>query len=246
MTSIRSAAAAGRTGKTDETDQRRSSGNTGMIFTSGTTSEKKLRLKEKHDEDICDRYRTGNQEYMTPQARSAIERAMWSWVILFMWNWSETSPKGKEGKSTAMKQEVDRCRMAPGIPLSKGKPWLSSAAGMPASTDSRRNGGGGGRSPGSGDRGCAGYYGCLQRRGRFGRPADSRFAVISLSDLLTPWGTDRKRLSLAAEADFVICLYNPRTRRDTIISIRRRYQPQPLVDTPCGYVKKHRTDEERR
>ena len=39
------------------------------------------------------------------------------------------------------------------------------------------------------------------------------FAVISLSDLLTPWELIEKRLCAAAEADFVICLYNPSSRK---------------------------------
>lgn len=42
-----------------------------------------------------------------------------------------------------------------------------------------------------------------------GAPLMHDFAVISLSDLLTPWDMIEKRIRLAAEADFVICLYNP-------------------------------------
>ena len=45
-----------------------------------------------------------------------------------------------------------------------------------------------------------------------GAPLTHDFAVISLSDLLTPWGKIEKRLSAAAQADFVICLYNPSSR----------------------------------
>ena len=42
-----------------------------------------------------------------------------------------------------------------------------------------------------------------------GAPLIHDFALISLSDLLTPWEKIEKRLLLASEADFVICLYNP-------------------------------------
>ena len=42
-----------------------------------------------------------------------------------------------------------------------------------------------------------------------GAPLIHDFAVISLSDLLTPWEKIEKRLLAAAEADFAICLYNP-------------------------------------
>ena len=46
-----------------------------------------------------------------------------------------------------------------------------------------------------------------------GAPLMHDFAVISLSDLLTPWETIEKRLLMAAEADFVICLYNPSSHK---------------------------------
>ena len=38
------------------------------------------------------------------------------------------------------------------------------------------------------------------------------FACISLSDRLTPWDVIEKRLEAAAAADFVIVLYNPRSK----------------------------------
>ncbi|WP_087066076.1 precorrin-3B C(17)-methyltransferase [Intestinibacillus massiliensis] len=46
-----------------------------------------------------------------------------------------------------------------------------------------------------------------------GAPLIHDFAVISLSDLLTPWEKIEKRLLAAAEADFVICLYNPSSKK---------------------------------
>lgn len=48
-----------------------------------------------------------------------------------------------------------------------------------------------------------------------GAPIGHDFAVISLSDLLTPWETIVKRLRAAAIADFVICLYNPGRKKRT-------------------------------
>ncbi|MFA6807785.1 MAG: precorrin-3B C(17)-methyltransferase [Eubacteriales bacterium] len=72
-----------------------------------------------------------------------------------------------------------------------------------------------------------------------GAPLISDFAVISLSDLLTPWDKIEKRLSGAALADFVICLYNPssKTRHDYLAKacdIIRRYQ---RADIPAGIVR---------
>lgn len=45
-----------------------------------------------------------------------------------------------------------------------------------------------------------------------GAPVGHDFCVISLSDLLTPWAKIEQRLKAAAEADFVIVLYNPVSR----------------------------------
>ena len=46
-----------------------------------------------------------------------------------------------------------------------------------------------------------------------GAPLMHDFAVISLSDLMTPWAVIEKRLRAAAAADFVICLYNPASHK---------------------------------
>jgi cobalt-precorrin 5A hydrolase/precorrin-3B C17-methyltransferase len=48
---------------------------------------------------------------------------------------------------------------------------------------------------------------------RAGAPLGHDFCAISLSDLLTPWATIRARLELAAAADFVVALFNPRSAR---------------------------------
>ena len=42
-----------------------------------------------------------------------------------------------------------------------------------------------------------------------GAPLTHDFAVVSLSDRLTPWETIEKRLLAAAQADFSIAIYNP-------------------------------------
>lgn len=45
-----------------------------------------------------------------------------------------------------------------------------------------------------------------------GSPLGHDFCSISLSDLLTPWAVIRDRLRAAAEGDFAVALYNPRSR----------------------------------
>ena len=46
-----------------------------------------------------------------------------------------------------------------------------------------------------------------------GAPLTHDFAAISLSDLLTPWEKIEKRLTCAAMADFVMVLYNPKSKK---------------------------------
>lgn len=72
-----------------------------------------------------------------------------------------------------------------------------------------------------------------------GAPLMHDFACVSLSDLLTPWETIIKRLDAALGADFVLALYNPRSRgrRDhllTALDIARRHRPP---HTPVGVVR---------
>ena len=72
-----------------------------------------------------------------------------------------------------------------------------------------------------------------------GAPLVHDFAVISLSDLLTPWELIEKRLSAAAEADFVICLYNPASRKradylQKACELILQYRSEKTV---CGFVK---------
>ena len=51
----------------------------------------------------------------------------------------------------------------------------------------------------------------LAAAARAGAPLGHDFCAINLSDNLKPWQTIEKRLRLAAEADFAIALYNPRS-----------------------------------
>ena len=58
-----------------------------------------------------------------------------------------------------------------------------------------------------------GVTAALSGAARLGAPLIHDFAVISLSDLMTPWETIEKRLRMAAEGDLVIVLYNPSSRK---------------------------------
>lgn len=72
-----------------------------------------------------------------------------------------------------------------------------------------------------------------------GAPLIHDFAAVSLSDALTPWETIARRLELAAEGDFVLCLYNPASRRrpDTLRRAAELLLRHRSPDTPCGLAR---------
>ena len=72
-----------------------------------------------------------------------------------------------------------------------------------------------------------------------GAPLVTDFAVISLSDLLTPWAAIEKRLEAAAEADFVIVLYNPRSpgRTEPLTKAHQILLRYRKPETPVGIVR---------
>jgi cobalt-precorrin 5A hydrolase / cobalt-factor III methyltransferase / precorrin-3B C17-methyltransferase len=72
-----------------------------------------------------------------------------------------------------------------------------------------------------------------------GAPLGHDHAYISLSDLHTPWEVIERRVTAAAEGDFTVCFYNPRSRaRDwqlpKALSVLAAHRPP---STPVGYVR---------
>ena len=72
-----------------------------------------------------------------------------------------------------------------------------------------------------------------------GAPLSHDFAVISLSDCMTPWELIKKRIKAMADSDMVMCIYNPSSRRrsgylkeacDIVLKVQS-------PDTVCGYVR---------
>ncbi len=72
-----------------------------------------------------------------------------------------------------------------------------------------------------------------------GAPLMHDLAIISLSDLMTPLDLIMKRVEMAAEGDFIVCLYNPKSKtRTTYLSqaceiLSKHRSP----DTPVGIVR---------
>lgn len=141
--------------------------------------------------------------------------------------------------STPMRREADRCRMA-FEEAQKGRDVA-----MVCSGDSGIYGMAGliyeiGKDyPGIGIEVVPGITAASGGAAVLGAPLMHDFAVISLSDLLTPWEKIEKRLLCAAQADFVICLYNPSSRKRADYLRRAcelilRYQ---APDTVCGITR---------
>lgn len=81
---------------------------------------------------------------------------------------------------------------------------------------------------------------------RVGTPLMHDFCAISLSDLMTPWPVIEQRLRAAAEADFVVVLYNPKSQKRTeqIAIAQRILAQQRSPDTPVALVRAaYRPDE---
>lgn len=179
----------------------------------------------------------GDKSQMTPRAAQALEK---SDVIIGYKKYIELISEDfshKELAASAMKGEMERCRCALERALegqtvaliSGGDPGIYGMAGLMLETAE-------GKTeveviPGVTAASCAGAV--------LGAPLVHDFAVISLSDLLTPWEVIEKRLEAASGADFVICIYNPRSAGRTehfarACDVVMRYRSG---DTPSGWVR---------
>lgn len=144
---------------------------------------------------------------------------------------------GKETIATGMTHEVERCRAAlrratEGADvalISSGDPGIYGMAGLAielAAEDGLE----------VAIEVIPGVTAASAAAAKLGAPLMVDFAVISLSDRLVAWETIRARLEAAAAADFVVALYNPRSRErvaqlDEAVAIFRRHRP---ATTPVG------------
>jgi len=72
-----------------------------------------------------------------------------------------------------------------------------------------------------------------------GAPLMHDFVTVSLSDLLTPWELIKKRVRLAAEGDFVLAVYNPKSKQRVtqIEEVQKILLEFRSPDTPVGIVR---------
>jgi len=184
----------------------------------------------------------GGTEHITQAAREAIEGAE---LIVGYTKYIDLIRgliNGKEVFETGMTQEIQRCSKAIEEALKgrdvcivcSGDPGIYAMAGLVF--DLLKNQNGEARIDVEIIPGIPALSACAAV---LGAPLMHDFASISLSDRLTPWEQIETRLELAAKADFVIILYNPRSkgRKDHLkhaIEIIMKYRSP---ETPVGIVK---------
>jgi precorrin-3B C17-methyltransferase len=182
----------------------------------------------------------GAIDLITPRAVHALETA--ELVVgykTYLELIAELIRPDQEVLSSAMMQEVDRCRKAIELADSGkkvalvcgGDPGIYAMAGLVFELVKET------ASPSKIEviPGIAALNSCAAI---LGAPLMHDFAAISLSDLLTPWEIIEKRLEAAAMADFVTVIYNPKSKKRTsqIVRAREIMLEHRQPSTPVGIV----------
>lgn len=191
----------------------------------------------------------GAIDLMAPRARIALEAAE---IVVGYRTYldlvHDCLNPASEVISSAMMQEIDRCRHALELAdqgkrvalVCGGDPGIYAMAGLvfelAQATDSTV--------PIDIIPGIAALNSCAAI---LGAPLMHDFAAISLSDLMTPWELIERRLEAVAPADFVVVIYNPKSKKrtDQIVRTREIMLAHRAPDTPVGIVsgatRKHET-----
>ncbi len=184
----------------------------------------------------------GRADLLTAQAREALRRADVVVGYEGYFAWADGLADDKERIALPLGQEVERARLAVGraaegqavCVISSGDPGIYGMAGVVLEALA-------GLEPGRVPEVAVvpGVSAVNAAAALLGAPLGHDFAVVSLSDLLTPWEIIEKRLRAAAVADFVLALLNPQSRRrdwqfPRAVAILREARP---ADTPVGIVR---------
>lgn len=178
----------------------------------------------------------GGKEHLTYKALEVLQRCRVVVGYHFYLDLISELLEGKRVIATGMRHELERCRQAIAevrsghdtCLISTGDPGLYGMAGpaLEVADDVAVE-----IVPGVSAAFCA--------AAEVGAPLMHDCCSISLSDLLTPWDVIEHRLRHAAQADFVIVLYNPKSRgrphhleRAVALLLRDK-----APDTPVGLVK---------
>ncbi len=185
----------------------------------------------------------GHEEEMTPKAARAIEDSEvivgYSTYIAII----RDLIADKEIVGNGMRQEVDRCQKAVDLAacgkrvavVSSGDPGVYGMAGLVLELAEKLP-----KEKRPAVEIIPGLTAANTSAAALGAPLMHDYAVISLSDLMTPWDQIKKRARLAAEGDFVIALYNPKSREraDYLNQIREIVLEYRKPSTPVGIVRK--------
>ena len=181
----------------------------------------------------------GGSRWMTWEARAALEQAEVLCGYTVYLDLIRGEFPDKEYFSTPMTQEIERCRAA----LERARSGRTTA--LVCSGDAGVYGMAGPvlelapQFPEVESQVVPGVTAALAGAAVLGAPLMHDFTVLSLSDLLTPWEVIRRRLELAAQGDFVLCLYNPssRRRRDHLRMACDIVLAHRGPETVCGWVR---------
>ena len=161
----------------------------------------------------------GEPDYLAPRAKGVLKDA--SVIVGYRTYMQLIEPEileGKETLETGMTDEIRRCQMAiekvlegkDTAVVSSGDAGIYGMAGLVLQLLEER------KLLGEVDvEVIPGIPALSAAAALLGAPLMHDFAVISLSDLLTPWEVIQSRVEAAAKADFVIVLYNPKSKKRT-------------------------------
>lgn len=182
----------------------------------------------------------GAIDLMAPRARTALEQAE---IVVGYRTYldlvRDCLNPASEVLSSSMMQEIDRCRKALELAgegrrvalVCGGDPGIYAMAGLvyelARSMDATV--------PIDIVPGIAALNSCAAV---LGAPLMHDFAAISLSDLMTPWEMIERRIEAVAPADFVVVVYNPKSKKrtDQIVRTREIMLAHRSPDTPVGIV----------
>ncbi len=181
----------------------------------------------------------GSYENMTQRAQQALESCdVIVGYTVYIDLVKEHFP-GKQMLTTPMRREVERCRLAfeeaqkgqTVAMICSGDAGIYGMTGVMEELKAEY--------PGVEVENVPGISAVISGAAILGAPLMHDFAVISLSDLLTPWEKIEKRLECAAAADFVICLYNPSShkRKDYLQRACDIVLRHASPETVCGIAK---------
>ena len=185
----------------------------------------------------------GKFEYLAPAAKSALLHA--EVIVGYKTYMDLIDPEilaGKETLTSGMKGEIKRCRIAIDQAL-EGKDTAIVSSG-----DSGIYGMAGLIIELMGDQDLLdkvkveiipGISALSAAAALLGAPLMHDFAVVSLSDLMTPWDEIEARVDAAAKSDFVLVIYNPRSKKRDwqLPRVREVILKYRNDDTPVGIVR---------